>query len=58
MEALHHCVFSLNHHLVLVTKYHRRVLTGDMLTRSGVLTKGAVRRLGRADAGVQRRAGP
>lgn len=37
MEALHHCVYSLNHHLVLVTEYHRRVLTGHMLTRFGVL---------------------
>jgi putative transposase len=37
MEALHHCVYSLNYHLVLVTKYRRRVLTGDMLTRFDVL---------------------
>jgi putative transposase len=26
-----HCVFSLNYHLVLVTKYRRKCLTGEML---------------------------
>ena len=29
--ALYHCVYSLNYHLVLVTKYRRKVLTPDIL---------------------------
>ena len=33
----HHRVYSLNDHLVLVTKYRRRMLTVDMLTRFGML---------------------
>ena len=37
METLHHCVYDLNYHLVLVTKYRRRVLTAAMLERFGWL---------------------
>ena len=29
-----HCVYSLNYHVVLVTKYRRRVLTAAMLDRT------------------------
>lgn len=31
--SLHHCVFSLTYHLVLVTKYRRKVINADMLKR-------------------------
>ncbi len=30
---LHHCVYSIHYHLVLVTQYRRRVLSHDMLGR-------------------------
>jgi len=33
LQALHHCVFSLHFHLVLVTKCRRKVITKDMLER-------------------------
>jgi putative transposase len=33
LSSLHHCVFSLTYHLVLVTKYRRKVITKEMLTR-------------------------
>lgn len=33
LNTLHHCVYSLNYHLVLVTKYRRRCMTDAMLTR-------------------------
>jgi len=32
-SKLHHCVYALNYHLVLVTKYRRRLLTAVMLGR-------------------------
>lgn len=32
-NTLHHCVFNLNVHLVLVTKYRRRCMTDAMLER-------------------------
>jgi putative transposase len=31
LNTLHHCVFALTYHLVLVTKYRRRVLSQAML---------------------------
>jgi putative transposase len=31
INALHHCVFSLHYHLVIVTKYRRKCLTAPML---------------------------
>lgn len=37
MSRLHHCVYALHYHLVLVTKYRRRCLTGAMLARLGQL---------------------
>ncbi len=32
LSSLHHCVYSLQYHLVLVTKYRKRCLTSEMLT--------------------------
>lgn len=31
LNTLHHCVYGLNYHLVLVTKYRKRCLTAPML---------------------------
>ena len=31
ISKLHHCVYALNYHLVLVTKYRRKCLTAPML---------------------------
>lgn len=31
LKARHHCVYALNYHLVLVTKYRRKCLDGTML---------------------------
>ena len=33
LQALHHCVFSLHFHLVLVTKYRRKAITKEILER-------------------------
>ncbi|MGE4269487.1 MAG: IS200/IS605 family transposase [Acidithiobacillus sp.] len=33
LSILHHCVYNLTYHLVLVTKYRRRCMTGAMLDR-------------------------
>jgi putative transposase len=33
LSSLHHCVFSLTYHLVLTTKYRRKVITKEMLIR-------------------------
>jgi putative transposase len=35
LSSLHHCVFSLHYHLVLVTKYRRKVITEEMMERLG-----------------------
>lgn len=32
LKHRHHCVYALNYHLVLVTKYRRKVLTSEMLS--------------------------
>jgi putative transposase len=37
LQALHHCVFSLHVHLVLVTKDRRKVITREMLERLRVI---------------------
>jgi putative transposase len=37
LQALHHCVFSLQFHLVLVTKYRRKAITKEMLERLRVI---------------------
>jgi putative transposase len=33
LQTLHHCVYSLHFHLVLVTKYRRKAITKEMLER-------------------------
>ena len=33
VKALYHCVYSLNYHLVLVTKYRRRCIAPAILQR-------------------------
>ena len=33
LSSLHHCVFRLTYHLVLVTKYRRKVINKQMLER-------------------------
>ncbi|MFZ5615412.1 MAG: IS200/IS605 family transposase [Pseudomonadota bacterium] len=33
LSTLHHCVYNLNYHLVLVTKYRRRCMNSPMLDR-------------------------
>lgn len=33
IKSLNHCVFNLNYHLVLVTKYRRKCITAPMLAR-------------------------
>ena len=37
LERLHHCVYALNYHLVLVTEYRRPVLTAPMLEAFGTM---------------------
>jgi putative transposase len=37
LQALHHCVFSLHFHLVLVTKDRRKAITKQMLERLRVI---------------------
>jgi putative transposase len=37
LQALHHCVFSLHFHLVMVTKYRRKAITKEMLERLRVI---------------------
>ncbi|MHB8252262.1 MAG: IS200/IS605 family transposase [Acidiferrobacter sp.] len=39
LRALHHGVYNLNYHLVLVTKYRRKCMTGPMLDRLEVLCR-------------------
>ncbi|WP_207540768.1 IS200/IS605 family transposase [Sabulicella rubraurantiaca] len=42
LDALHHCVFALHSHLVLVTRFRRKALTRPMLDRFDVLARGRV----------------
>jgi putative transposase len=37
LQALRHCVFSLHFHLVIVTKYRRKLITKEMLKRLRVI---------------------
>jgi putative transposase len=37
LQALHHCIFSLHFHLVIVTKYRRKAITKHMLERLRVI---------------------
>jgi len=39
LNQLFHCVYSLNYHLVIVTKYRKKVLTGAMLDRLEDITR-------------------
>lgn len=39
ISKLHHCVYSLNYHLVLVTKFRRKCLTAPMLAEFEVQAK-------------------
>ena len=39
LTALFHCVYSLNYHLVIVTKYRKKVLTGAMLDCLEAITR-------------------
>lgn len=46
ISKLHHCVYALNYHLVLVTKYRRKCLTSSMLAEFvNALKTGTSRRL-------------
>jgi putative transposase len=46
INTLHHCVFSLHYHLVLVTKHRRKCLTAPMLADFvNALKTGTSRRL-------------
>ncbi len=40
LRNLYHCVYNLTSRLVLVTKYHRRCMTGPMLDRLAVICRG------------------
>lgn len=40
VSKLHHCVYFIQFHLVLVTKYRGRVLTSDMLRRLRAIFQG------------------
>ena len=39
LDALYHCVYALHYHLVIVTKYRRRVMTKAMLDRFDELAR-------------------
>lgn len=39
LDTLFHCVYSLHYHLVIVTKFRRRVLTKPMLDRFDALAR-------------------
>jgi putative transposase len=39
INKLNHCVFNLNYHLVLVTKYRRKCITAPMLARLKTITQ-------------------
>ncbi|MCL4460759.1 MAG: IS200/IS605 family transposase [Nitrospirae bacterium] len=39
ISTLHHCVYNLNYHLVLVTKYRRKCMTGPMLDRLEIICR-------------------
>ncbi|WP_134372873.1 transposase [Candidatus Methylacidiphilum fumarolicum] len=39
LHLLHHCVYALHYHLVLVTKYRRKALTRPMLALVRTIAK-------------------
>jgi putative transposase len=44
LQALHHCVFSLHFHLVIVTKYRRKVISNEMKKRLGEIFSNTLRK--------------
>ncbi|HEY2533296.1 MAG TPA: IS200/IS605 family transposase [Xanthobacteraceae bacterium] len=49
LAALFHCVYSLHYHLVIVTKYRRKLLTSEMLSRFRELAGKLIEANGEAD---------
>lgn len=39
LKALHHCQYSINYHLVLVTKYRKRCINEEILKKLGQIFK-------------------
>lgn len=39
LKALNHCVYNINYHLVMATKYRNKVITPEILSRLSELTK-------------------
>jgi putative transposase len=39
LQSRHHCIYALNYHLVIVTKYRRRCLTAAMLAQIQALAQ-------------------
>lgn len=39
LKALNHCIYNINYHLVMVTKYRSKVITPAILSRLSELTK-------------------
>lgn len=50
MKQRHHCVYALNYHLVLVTKYRRKCLSAEMLD---VIERSARERCAKRDGELQ-----
>jgi putative transposase len=44
LDTLHHCVFKLQYHLVLVTKYRRQVISKEMKKRLGQIFSDTLRK--------------
>jgi putative transposase len=46
LSSLHHCVFSLSYHLVLVTKCRHKVISKEILERLGEIFDETLRKWG------------
>jgi putative transposase len=46
LKQLYHCVFRLQYHLVIVTKYRRKCITAPMLERLEEITRSTVAKWG------------
>jgi putative transposase len=46
LQRLHHCVYSLHFHLVIVTKYRRKAITKEMLERLRVIFRETLEKWG------------
>lgn len=46
LKTLHHCVYSLHYHLVLVTKYRRKCITPDLMKRLEAILKETAQKWG------------